>query len=384
MISELQNVVRPILRVAFEGVLLIGILILLVAPLQANAQTTPKPPAQLCIDGTSSCNSSNSAESKKWNPGHYLKPQGNHAQGDREKFYASVTSQLAKTADSPEIKGAQLTYSWGMVEPTVGNYDWGPIYRHLDYLSARGLKAIISINTKCFGNDCAGLAPSDLQSAVYVTPKNPPTLTMALWEERNMDLYIDLWVALAAEFDDNPAVEMVLGAESTPSLSGSSPATFTKPGYAAQLKRLYSAQAAAFQKTNVVANINFLSDEVSGLIEHAYKVGVGRGMPDIFDSTGSIVFRGECAGRDCGVRDYRGTLPHLGVASYQQLIGKFSADTDSPVETIVYGLDNKITHFTWVSNESGEDSWPNIVAAIEAASPDAYSSCPIAYAKGCN
>jgi len=381
MNSESQNVIHSIFRAAS----LFAIVAMMIMPAVTNAQTTPNPPGLLCVDGSSNCDSTSTGTSdrKKWNPGHYIKPQGNHAQSDKEAFYNSITNQLAKTADSPEIKGAQITYSWGMVEPTLGNYDFEPIYRHLDYLSSRGLKAILSINTKCFGNNCGSLAPADLQSAVYVTPKDPPTLTMALWEEENMDHYIRLWDALAEEFDDNPAVEMVLGAESTPSLSGSNPPGFTKGVYADQLKRLYSAQAAAFKNTNVIANINFLTDEVAGLVEHAYQVGVGRGMPDIFDSDGSFIFRGECEDKECGIRDYRGMIPHFGVASYQQLIGKFSDYSDDPPETIEYGIENKITHYAWVTNESGEDSWPNIISAIEAADPDGHTACPTAYTKGC-
>ena len=164
---------------------------------------------------------------------------------------------------------------------------------------------------------------------------------------------------------------------------GSSPENYTRGAYAVQLKRLYSAQAAAFKNTNVIANVNFLSHEVAGLIEHAYQVGAGRGMPDIFNSAGSLVFRGDCSAEDCGIRDYRGLVPHLGVSSFQQLTGKFSTNTDSPPEAIEYGLENKITHFAWVTNESGEDSWPNIIIAIEAANPDAHTACPLAYTAGC-
>jgi hypothetical protein len=396
MIAELKNAVRPVFRVS-SGVahvagrpsrigspLVLAILALLVTPVQAIGQTTPEAPA-LCIEESGNCGSPIpvSAGSKKWNPGHYIKPQGNHAQTDIEKFLTSVTNQLAKTGDSQEIKGSMITYSWGMLEPTLGNYDFAPIYRHLDYLSSRGLKAILSVNTKCFGNDCGSLAPADLQDAVFVTANTKGTLTMALWEEEYMDLYIRLWDALGAEFDNNPAVEMVLGAESTPSLAGGSPDGFTKGGYADQLKRLYSAQVAAFPTTNVIANINFLSGEVSGLLEHAYAVGVGRGMPDIIDSDGSLLFRGECEDKECAVRDYRGSIPHFGVASFQQLTGKFGDYTDSPAETIEYGLENKITHYGWVTNESGEDSWDNIVIAIEAASPDGHTACPTQYAQGC-
>ena len=400
MIAELQNAVRPVIRIASEvthgigrlsltgSILVIAILTLFIAPAPANGQTTPEAPS-LCIEETGDCDSPGSppvpvsAASKKWNPGHYLKPQGNHAQSDTKKYLSSISSQLAKVDDSPEIRGAIVAYAWGVLEPNLGNYDWAPVREHLDYLSARGKKLIVSINVKCFGTNCTNLAPSDLTSEVFVTERASPTSIIKIWEARNMDLYIALWQAFAAEFDGNPALEMVLGAESTPSLQGGSPANYTKGAYATELKRMYSAQAAAFGTTNVIANVNFLGGEVSGLIEYAYQVGAGRGLPDVFDSNGSFVFRGECAGNDCAVRDYRGLVPHIGVVSTPTLSGKHGAATGSPAGVLAYGAANKFTHYVWVSNESGEDSWSSIIDAIENTNPNAHTACPTAYTKGC-
>jgi hypothetical protein len=198
-----------------------------------------------------------------------------------------------------------------------------------------------------------------------------------------MDLLIAFWQALAAEFDSNPALEMVYGSESTPSLQGGSPPNYTKAGYATQLKRMYAAQAAAFETTNVVANINYLSNQVSGLIEQAYQVGAGRGLPDIKDDPGSLVFRGECADKDCGVRDYRGLIPHFGIVSSPTLKGSHGTSTDTPAEVIAFGLANKFTHYSWVPSLSNEDSWANIILAIEGTTPNGHVACPTHYAAGC-
>lgn len=396
MIVELQNAVRNIFRAAPEAAqgvsqpclksssLVIAILILIVVPAPASAQTIPEAPA-MCDETMDDCGSSvgDNTNGKKWNPGHYLRTQGNHAQADTAKYLSSVTAQLSKTGDSPEIKGAHVLYAWGVLEPSLGKYDWEPIYTHLNYLSSRGKKLILTVQTKCFSKDCTNLAPSDLASEVYVTPKDPPTLIIETWEERNMDLYIALMQAMAAEFDDNPALEMILGAESAPSLKGSTPTNFSKDIFATQLKRMYSAQAAAFKNTNVVANVNFLTNQVSDLVEHAFKVGIGRGLPDIIDSTGSVVFRGECAAKDCGVRDYRELIPHFGVVSTPTLTGRHGPDTDSPAKVIAYGMTNKFTHYAWVSNESGEDSLANIINEIENTSGSVFLGCPTVYQQGC-
>jgi len=395
MFAEIKNAVPHLFRIARRmarraarpslvcSSLVVAMFTLFIAP--ASAQTVPEPP-MLCAEANGNCDTSSppvgTAGGKRWNPGHYLKTQGNHAQSNVEDYLSSIDNQLAKVNDSPEIRGAQVSYAWGTVEPTTGTYNWEPIYRHLDYLSARGKKMILSVHTKCFSTDCAGLAPSDLASEVHLTP-NGRTQTTKLWEEKNMDLYIAMLQALAVEFDENPALEMVLGAESTPSLQGSSPPGYSNDIYATQLKRLYTAQAEAFTNANVIANINFLSGQVSGLLEHAYHAGVGRGMPDIFDSDGSLLFRGDCEDKECAVRDYRESIPHFGVASHQSLMGKFGTETDTPAETITYGLENKVTHYSWVSAEPAEDAWDEIVGAIEAANPDAHLACPTQYTQGC-
>lgn len=369
--------------------LLAVIPLVFIAATTAIAQTVPEPPT-LCADASGNCGPANdpppppASGSKKWNPGHYLKPQGNHAQGDTEAYLNSISTQIKKVEDSPEVRGATIAYAWGVVEPSLGNYNWEPIYRHLDYLAARGKKMILSINVKCFSTNCANLAPANLSGEVFVTPRQSPTSIIELWEDANMDAYIALWHALGDEFDGHPALEMVLGAESTPSLGGSTPAGYSTEIYADQLKRMYSAQAEAFPSTNVAANVNFLGKEVSGLIEHAYQVGAGRGLPDIFDSSGSFVFRGECTSSgDCGVRDYRGQVPHFGVVSTPTLRGKHSDKTDTPDEVINYGLDNAFTHYGWVTNEDGEDSWNSIIDSVESMNPDAHTACPRVYA-GCN
>jgi hypothetical protein len=198
-----------------------------------------------------------------------------------------------------------------------------------------------------------------------------------------MDRFIALWNAIAAKFDDNPALEVVFSSESTPSLQGEQPSGYSPAEYGRQLQRLYTAQGKAFAFTNVVANVNFLSGQVSDLMETVYQSGGGRAMPDVFDSDGSYVFRAECADRECGNRDYRRLVPHVGIVSHGTLVGEHGAATDSPKEVLSYGASNKLTHYAWVSAEEGEDSWSNIISAIENDNGSVYAVCPRAYTQGC-
>ena len=322
-------------------------------------------------------------ELRKWNPGHYLKTQGNHAKSNKSDYISAVSSQLYKTTISNSIRGAEVHYAWGMLEPRLGEYDWDPVYEHLNYLSSNGKKLIVMVSTKCFENDCGNLAPSELRSQVHVSGDDNPTSVIEIWEPSNMRRLIEFWEAFAEEFDDNPTLEIVLGAESTASLKGEQPSGFSKDNYADQLKRMYRAQAAAFKRTTVIANINFLSKQLAGLMEEAYQHNIGRGMPDTFDSFGTLIFRGECYDEECGNRDYRGKIAHMGVVSYPTLSGQHGSYIDSPAEVIAYGLENKVTHFAWVGTMNGNDSWESIVAAVESASPHAHMACPTQYDGAC-
>lgn len=361
--------------------------LLLIISNTVAAQSLPSQPQQLCIQETGDCTFmsliSDNNELRRWNPGHYLKTQGNHATRNKTDYVSSVTSQLGKTKISNSIRGAEVHYAWGMLEPQLGEYDWAPVYEHLNYLSGHGKNLIVMVSTKCFENDCGNLAPSELKSQIHVSTKESPTSVIEIWEPPNMRHLIAFWQAFAEEFDGHPALEIVSGSESTASLNGENPSGFSKEGYATQLKRMYIAQASAFKKTNVIANINFLSNQLAGLMEQAYQVNIGRGMPDTFDSFGSIIFRGDCYDNECGQRDYRGKVAHMAFVSYPTLSGRHGSYIDSPAEVIAYGLENKVTHFAWVGTMKDSDSWESIVAAVESTSPNAHMACPKRYNGAC-
>ena len=360
---------------------------LLVFSSAASAQSLPGQPQQVCIEETGNCAAmsviSDNNGLRKWNPGHYLKTQGNHSTGDKSGYVAKVMSQLSKTRISNAVRGAEVHYAWGMLEPRLGEYDWSPVYEHLNYLSSNGKRLIVMVSTKCFEDECGSLAPRELESQIHLSSKESATSVIEIWEPANMKHLISFWQAFAREFDGHPALEMVLGAESTASLNGDIPSGFSKDAYADRLKELYVAQAAAFKQTNVIANINFLSNQLAGLMEQAYQVNIGRGMPDTFDSFGTIIFRGECYELECGKRDYRGQVPHMAVVSYPTLSGRHGSNVDTPAEVIAYGLENKVTHFAWVGTMSGSDSWESIVSAVESMSPHAHMACPKRYNGTC-
>lgn len=385
-LTAVENLSKFIRKIVTPSVIVTITLVSIVISAPARGQSVPEPPQKLCVVESGNCDDDpniGSTGGVKWNPGHYIKTQGNPSKADPSDFLNSVGRALNKVDDSPLIRGGLVQYSWGMLEPSLGKYDFRPIQDHLDFLSSRGKKLILFVDFKCFGTDCSNLAPAELSGEVITTTREYPTHIVEVWEEKNMNHYIALWEAIAARFDNHPALEIVMSGESVPSLQQQTPVNYTRETYANQLKRLYKAQGNAFKSTAVVANVNFLSGQVAGLIETAYLSGVGRALPDIFDSDGSVVFRGECLDNECGARDYRRQVPHVGIVSQPTLAGVHGAATDSPREVLQYGAANKFTHYAWVSDEAGEDSWSNIISAIENDSGSVYAVCPRIYSQGC-
>jgi hypothetical protein len=390
------------MRLMFRtGVLLLHLLVGIVGlSILMTAEARPKSPNGFCAaaaPGQADCPATQPAPAPapgmKWHPGHYLKTQGNHGQADQTKYLDQVASQLPKTTDSDLIQGALVSYAWGAVEPTLGKYDWSPIYKHLNYLSAHGKRLIIDVEYKCFWSDCSKLAPVELEPNGSCSPipcedgkvwASGRATIVEVWDKSVMDHFLAMWQALAAEFDANPYVELVTTAESAPSLKSTNPPGYSTSVLAAQLQRLYTLWSSSFETTTCMALINALGNEVAGLVEDAYQAGCGQGGPDLGDTDGNIVFRGEDSGGNVATRDYRKLIPHFEIVSSSTLTGGFGTAVDTPAEVIAWGRANRVTHYAWVSSLSGEDSWANVLAAIKAVDLSDQMSCPTAYEQGCN
>ncbi len=337
-------------------------LIALSGSIYAHAQMSPRPPTGLCATGAAclSQDSSNVSVGKKWHPGHYVKTQGNHAPSKSgvQSYVNDVTRQLGYTTDSNQIRGALVSYSWGMLEPRRGQYDWSPVYRHLDWLASRGKRLLINVETKCFRTKCETLSPQNLQAENITTNSG---FIAPIWRRHVMDQLIAFSNAFAAEFDNHPYVEMVgVGGESCPSFGGVKvPKDYSHKTYANELMRLQNAQSKAYRRTHVHQMINCdPGQQFAAVLESAYQRNLARSSPDSHNDPGAMLFRG----RNGAVRDYRGRMPHLTYMSQPNLGGK---DSLLPMSNVVRQVnDLGITHIAWITT-SKSPNWKGIVSVLE-------------------
>ena len=336
-------------------------LIALGGSIQAIAQASPKPPSGLCATGVAclSQDSSNISLGKKWNPGHYLKTQGNAAPSvsGQQSYFNDITRQLGQTTSSNQIKGAVVLYSWGSLEPRRGQYNWAPVYSHLNYLASRGKRLIVHVETKCFRSSCPTLAPQNLQGEVVA---NNSGFIVPVWRSHVMDQLIAFSNAFAAEFDNHPHIEMVgtMG-ENCTSFGKNTPKDYSHRAYASQVMRLQDSQSVAFKRTHVFNMINCdPGGEFAAVLENGYRRKLVRSSPDSHNEPGAMLFRG----RNGAVRDYRGRMPHMTYMSAPNLGGK---DNLLPMSNVARQIsDLSITHVAWVSTSSSA-SWKTILSMLE-------------------
>jgi hypothetical protein len=361
--------------------LLLAALLLSVVP--AFAQV-PKPPAKLCIDNKCpETPDEPTAGAKKWHPGHYLKTQGNAYATDQNRYIDGVMNVMPKVLELPQLKGAYVDIAWGAINPTGSTYNWTDLDNIVNWLCSRDKNLILSVSYKSFGGaDTPQLImPADLVAKKQYDRTNMGMIS-AIWRPEVMNRFISAMNAVADRYDSSPCLEMVTTSESAPSFGGvDSPGDYSVGALAEQLMRLYAAQAKAFNKTTVAAQINFLGDQAASLVEEAYDLNAGRAGPDSIDDAGTLIFNGQqVTGAGHTARDYRGLLPHHVVASAPALGGK--SDNGPPANIIKWAQQSGITHLSWVATvtESG-NTWSDIKRAIQD-NPGLATACPKRYA-GC-
>jgi hypothetical protein len=402
MNSELPATKNPVFRTASGAMQILAVSIFAFVPLQSNAQDVPNAPAQLCIDGSSGCDAPvigppppSNPDGKKWNPGHYLKVQGQPADSNQNKYWDGALNTIkSKMNDDPLIKGIHIGFAWGVLEPSQGQYDWGRMYEILDLVQASGKHVLAQVQTKGFGSNPTGYEmPADLSGANLVTSNSGKVAT--LWRDGSdgsddvMGRYVTFMQAFAAEFDGHPALEVVMPAESAPSFGGNcqcAPVDYSVGKLATQYERLYAAMPAVWVETNFASNLNTLggsskSNEIPRLMEASYQAGIMTGGPDAKATIAYDAFEGTATGPVAVTRDYRGKMGSVYAVS-QDVMGATPGDKDEdPPEVIIHEQNHMTTHLSWISGLSGDKSWGSILDAINA-NPSLSTACPTVY-KGC-
>jgi len=335
-------------------------------------------------DGTNSPVSSSSfsivvpsTSSKRWNPGHYIKCQGQHADPDQVDYVNGIQSKINNDVeDIPEIVGAYFVLAWGAINTTGSTMYWEDLDAIVDNLTSKGKQAILQINWKSFYSSSIGpLVPADLLSQVDTTSRG---YWGGVHREATMTRLIACYEAVATRYDNNPNFEMVVTAESVPSWgSVTRPGDYSHAALSTQLQRLYTACDTAFVKSNVMPFINTLGSDgdVLDIMEKAYALGIGIGIPDARTQVQSWdLFQNVDAGGFSAIRDYRGQVAHMTVASNSALDLNTAATINSFCGTA------KVTHMAWVTSKSGAGStWTDIKTEIQANPSLLDTTCPTQY-----
>lgn len=316
-----------------------------------------------------------SAALYRWHPGHGLKIK------DDTGTSTVLSEQLSQINnylnDSAYLTWVHYRPRWGRLNTTGSTYDWSPLE---SILAAAGTKrVVIDISYKGFGAVDDYIAPLDLMGELIATGSG---WIMPVWRPAIMDRFITYVQTMGGVYDTHSRIEGLVMCESASSLQPPFPADFSRPALATQLKRLYSAARNAWPHTAVFANLNSLSGELVGLLEHAHAEGLGFSTPDAVDTNGVRLFRGETvASEGSPDMDHRGVMPHLEVASAPVLGGK---DNNGPPSNVInWSQTNAVTHLSWYSGGTQTYDWASILSAINA-DPLLSTACPSIYGGACS
>ena len=145
------------------------------------------------IRDSSADNKAYGVNSLKWHPGHYALFWGSPSDEQLEEYVFS----------SPYIKGAQIVYSWDLLEPEKDVYDFSVIENDLIRLQAGGKYLWAQIQRQGMGNP-----PDYLQE--YVDKR---TKVYAILEMPVMESYTKLFHELGKRFDQEPGFTAINSTE---------------------------------------------------------------------------------------------------------------------------------------------------------------------------
>lgn len=206
----------------------------------------------------------------------------------------------AELLDRPDIEGAQIVYSWKILEPEEGVYDFSAIEADLSALDALNKKLFVQIQDRFFSSQDRLVPDYILVEEKYEgglarqfdnAGEDEPIghgWTAKQWNPALRERFQALLQALSTRFDGRIyGINLPESAFDAVATEGEED-SFTCDGYFAGALENMRALRAAFRETNVVQYINFWPcewDNDHGYMERAFalaiELGIGVGGPDI-------------------------------------------------------------------------------------------------------
>lgn len=220
--------------------------------------------------------------------------------------YVFFRREHERTADtsflnSPNLIGAQLTYTWRELEPMPDQYAFDALRARLAYLTARGKRLFLQLQDVSFSETMVTPDYLRTDSAYHggIAPKyesgGDGVAHFGGWVARRWDpavraRFARLLSALAQEFDGR--IEGVVLPETAIGFDDPTrvPAGFSPDAYAAGVREILTAARGAFRRSCVVIYANFMPGEtlpdndrgfLRGVHAHAAAIGAGVGGPDV-------------------------------------------------------------------------------------------------------
>ncbi len=228
----------------------------------------------LCYTSNIAAQNKSISQSIKWHPGHY-----------------SLVSDEETPRDQyilGNFLGLQKKYTWKILEPQKGKYDFSIIKSDLAYLQKHGKRLVIQLQTKEFGQDLMN-APEYLKDASYnggLYRTATGSLNPVLWNVKVAERIEALYKALGKEFDKEPFLEAVVIPETAVSSDiqrkdQKGVEHYTNEKYANALKQQMKVLKEAFPSTVVIQFTNFPKEVLYDLTKFQKENGIGMGGPDI-------------------------------------------------------------------------------------------------------
>lgn len=238
-----------------------------------------------------SATTSASAATVSWNPGHYAFPDHHMYPSKYTAIESDINSLVTPTDKRAKIVGVRLLASWGMFEPTQGNYDFSKLAYFIAYAKARGLRVGLAFAIRRYG----GAIPS-VPQADYRDTTLPDYVISNGWAGANTDdlggysarldiaacasAFFAMISALGAYVRNEPYFEFFETPETSAAFAPGQ--GFSQSNWNAQWLNFVPVLRTAFPNKLVFVDCNYHSSvtETNTLVDLCITQGVGIGGPD--------------------------------------------------------------------------------------------------------
>ncbi len=292
---------------------------------------------------------------KKWFPGHYLYANGNKMGDPIIPMYRNMVK------DNPDFRGYHTRYSWAVLEPQKGNYDFSLIRQDLKTATLDGKKLIVHVHDRNHTDTIRIPVPEYITTdpiyeggiyEYYAGPAGRSKLMPKIWVLAYAERLGALLAAIGHEFDDHPALAYVTLEESA-IIGADQQAGFTSDRMLEGYKTIHSIAVTGLKKTIFSQWVNWrtgLSEaHASEMIRHLVKdTKSAFGGPDALAIDRAAA---PGSGASIGALDNAfgwAYVTYRGIAPITMSAQMPSMQVESPLASLNYAIDELGAHFiTW-------------------------------------